>query len=75
VTASLWIALILGSSPLCAHLTRATVLLTLSYLALRHSEPDKRSEILRALVPALHGTTSPRSRRGGCRPSEQVPAP
>lgn len=64
MTPSLWIALILGSSSLCAHLARATVLVTLSYLALRRSEPDRRSEILLALTPALHGTTRHRPRRG-----------
>src|SRR5262249_26881676 len=55
VTPSLWIALILGPRSLRAPLPRPAVPLPLSSLAPRHSEPDKRSETLRALPPAPHG--------------------
>jgi len=51
-TTSLIIAL-LGTGLLCAHFGRTTVLLTLSYLALRRSVPDERKEILEALAPVL----------------------
>jgi hypothetical protein len=34
-------------------LTRHITLVTVAYLALRHSPPDKRSEILHALGPVL----------------------
>jgi hypothetical protein len=53
VTASLLTAALLGSGILCAHLGRTAVLLALSYLALRRSEPAQRKEILEVLGPAL----------------------
>lgn len=62
MTASLLIAVLLGIG-LCAHLGRTAVLLALSYLALRRSEPDKRKEILEALGPVLGavGSSGPRA--------------
>lgn len=53
MTTSLLITALLGTGLLCAHLGRTAVLLTLSYLALRHSEPDQRKQILEALGPVL----------------------
>jgi hypothetical protein len=63
VTSSLLIVALLGIGFLCAHLGRTAVLLALSYLALRHSEPDERKEILEALGPVLGavGVTEPRA--------------
>jgi hypothetical protein len=61
VITSLLIAAPLGISLLCAHLGRTAVLLALSYLALRRSEPGERKEILEALGPVL-GAVGPPSR-------------
>jgi hypothetical protein len=61
MTTSLLIAALMGISFLCAHMGRTVVLLTLSYLALRRSEPDERKEILEALSPALGSVVSPAS--------------
>ncbi|MGH3824322.1 MAG: hypothetical protein ACRDRA_16050 [Pseudonocardiaceae bacterium] len=58
-TFSVMIAALLGISVLCAQLGRTTVLLVLSYLALRRSQPDERKEILEALTPALSAVGSP----------------
>ena len=63
MTSSLLIVALLGIGFLCAHLGRTAVLLALSYLALRRSEPDERKEILEALGPVLNavGATEPRT--------------
>lgn len=53
MTVSLLIIAMLGIGFLCAHLGRTAVLLALSYLALRRSEPAERKEILEALGPVL----------------------
>lgn len=58
MTTSLVIAALLGIG-LCAHLGRTAVLLTLSYLALRRSEPAERKEILAALGPVLDAVVAP----------------
>lgn len=58
MTTSLVIAALLGIG-LCAHLGRTAVLLTLSYLALRRSEPAEREEILAALGPVLGAVVAP----------------
>jgi hypothetical protein len=59
VITSLLIAAPLGIGLLCAHLGRTAVLLALSYLALRRSEPGERKEILEALGPVLGAVGSP----------------
>lgn len=59
MTVSLLIIAILGIGFLCAHLGRTAVLLALSYLALRRSEPAERKEILEALGPVLGAMNSP----------------
>lgn len=53
MTTSLLIAALLEIGYLGAHASRTTVLLTLSYLALRRSKPDERKDILEALGPVL----------------------
>jgi hypothetical protein len=62
MTTSLLIAAPLGIGLLCAHLSRTAVLLALSYLALRRSEPGERKEILEALGPVLGAVGSPEPR-------------
>jgi len=47
------ITALLAASVSCAHLGRTIVQLALSYLALRHSKPAQRKEILQALTPAI----------------------
>jgi hypothetical protein len=42
-----------------ASLGRSAVLITVSYLALRRSQPRDRAEILRTLGPALEAARSP----------------
>jgi hypothetical protein len=66
VTTSLLITVLLGTGLLCAHFGRTAVLLTLSYLALRRSEPDQRKEILQALGPVLRTAWSPSRGRPCC---------
>jgi hypothetical protein len=58
VTTALMIATILGIISACAHAGRAAVMLSLSYLALRHSHAHQRKEILDALGPVLHAVGS-----------------
>jgi hypothetical protein len=53
MTTSLLITAALAIGPLCAHLSRAAVLLALSRLALRHTQPAERGEILHALTHAF----------------------
>jgi hypothetical protein len=62
VITSLLIAAPLGIGLLGAHLGRTAVLLALSYLALRRSEPAERKEILEALGPVLGAVRSPEPR-------------
>ena len=64
--ASLLIAAPLGIGLLGAHLSRTAVLLALSYLALRRSEPAERKEILEALGPVLSAVGPPRQGRPRC---------
>ncbi len=59
MTVSLLITAVLGINSLCAHLSRTTVLVTLSYLALRRSQPAERKELLQALAPVLRAVASP----------------
>jgi hypothetical protein len=59
VTTSLLITAPLVIGLLCAHLGRTVVLLALSYLALRRSEPGERTEILDALGPVLSAVGPP----------------
>ena len=77
MTTSLLIAALLHIGFLWAHVGRTTVLLTLSYLALRRSAPAERKEILEALGPVLGATQAksqclnalvPRSTEGGLPP-------
>ena len=56
MTTSLLIAALLEIGFLWARVGRTTVLLTLSYLALRRSAPAERKEILEALGPVLGAT-------------------
>ena len=66
MTISLLITAAVAFGSLCAHLSRAAVLLALSRLALRHTEPAERSEILHALTRAFTaiGPAAPRRRPG-----------
>jgi hypothetical protein len=53
MTTSLSLATLLGTSLLGTHLARTIALFAVSYLALRRSTPNERTEILKALSPVL----------------------
>jgi hypothetical protein len=70
VTTPLMITVVLTISVPCAHLGRTLVQLTLSYLALRHSKPAERKDILHALAPALSAVEAPETSNARPRHSE-----
>jgi hypothetical protein len=63
VTTCLLITAVTGIGLLFAYISRTIVLVALSYLALRHSKPNDRKEILRELGPVFSAVEFPEPRQ------------